>query len=154
MPSIYDLWAEKYHTTLDTIQSRSAEVDEEMKCTYGELMSRIRKETKTVIKAVQDGGFTKESVSKALSLPEAAGEKEWKDKLEALLHFVTDEIYPRLERTGEEMDIPWMPWTDGMWNPGLPALPMPAASAFFLRDGISTAWIQELCLHLQAGSWA
>lgn len=104
VPSIYDLWAEKYHTTLDMIQSRSAEVDEEMKCTYGELMSRIRKETKTVIKAVQDGGFTKESVSKALSLPEAAGEKEWKDKLEALLHFVTDEIYPRLERTGEEMD--------------------------------------------------
>lgn len=75
VPSIYDLWAEKYHTTLDTIQSRSAEVDEEMKCTYGELMSRIRKETKTVIKAVQDGGFTKEAVSKALSLPEAAGEK-------------------------------------------------------------------------------
>lgn len=104
VPSIYDLWAEKYHTTLDTIQSRSSELDGDMKCTYGELMTRIRKETRTVIRTLQDGGFTEEAVHQAMALPEAEGEEQWKEKLEKLLHFVTEEIEPRIERTTEEMD--------------------------------------------------
>lgn len=98
-----------------------------MKCTYGELMSRIRKEAKAVIKAVQDGGFTEEAVSKALSLPEAEGEREWKEKLEGLLHFVIHEIYPRIERTTEEMDHT-LDALDGRYvEPGPSGSPMPAA---------------------------
>lgn len=104
IPSIYDLWAEKYGTDLDTIQERAAEMDEKEHCTYGELMTRIRKETRKVIRTVQDGGFTEDAISKAMDLPEMEGSGEWRSKAENLLHFVTEEIYPRLSRVTEEMD--------------------------------------------------
>lgn len=104
VPSIYDLWAEKYDTDLDTIQTKAAEIYEPQKCTYSELMVKIRQETRKVIETLQDADFTEEGITKAMALPETEGSDEWRKKLDGLLHFVTKEIYPRLAATTKEMD--------------------------------------------------
>lgn len=103
IPSIYDLFAEKYDTDLDTIQTKAAEIYASG-MTYGELMGKIRKETRKVILTLQNAGFTEESVREAMGLPEMEGKEEWRKKAEALLHFVIREVYPRLALTTKEMD--------------------------------------------------
>ena len=104
IPSIYELWAEKYETDLDSIQSKSSEIYEKEHCTYGELMVRIRKETRKLIETLKAGDFTADAVNQALALPESGGKEEWKQKLAALLHFVTEELYPRIEQASLELD--------------------------------------------------
>lgn len=109
--SIYELWAAKYGTTPDWIQSHAAEI---MPCgmTGGALMDQIRRETRKVIATLQEGGFTEEALATALALPELQAADPvsaplpdgWTAKAEALLRFVNTEVYPRLARTTEEMD--------------------------------------------------
>ncbi len=102
-PSIYDLWAGKYNTTLDTIQTHAGDMVPEQQMTYGQLMDQIRKETRHVIETLQEGNFSAESIEKAVSLPETQGNEEWKKKLEKLLHFVTEEMVPRIRLTTNEL---------------------------------------------------
>lgn len=104
IPSIYDLWAEKYGTTLDTIQTRASEIDEAQNCTYSELMSRIRKETRKVIEALNKAGFNDSAAAEAMNLPETEGTESWREKLKQLLDFVITEIYPRIAKTTQELD--------------------------------------------------
>ena len=104
IPSIYDLWAEKYGTTLDTIQTRASEIDEAQNCTYSELMSRIRKETRKVIETLNKAGFNDSAAAEAMNLPETEGTESWREKLKQLLDFVITEIYPRIAKTTQELD--------------------------------------------------
>ena len=104
IPSIYDLWAEKYGTTLDTIQTRASEIDEAQNCTYSELMSRIRKETRKVIETLNKAGFNDSAAAEAMNLPETEGTESWRAKLKQLLDFVSTEIYPRIAKTTQELD--------------------------------------------------
>ena len=104
IPSIYDLWAEKYGTTLDTIQTRASEIDEAQNCTYSELMSCIRKETRKVIETLNKAGFNDSAAAEAMNLPETEGTESWRAKLKQLLDFVSTEIYPRIAKTTQELD--------------------------------------------------
>ena len=104
IPSIYDLWAEKYDTTLDTIQTHASEIDEAQNCTYSELMSRIRKETRKVIETLNKAGFNDSAAAEAMNLPETEGTESWRVKLKQLLDFVITEIYPRIAKTTQELD--------------------------------------------------
>ena len=108
MPSIYDLWAEKYHTTLDTIQRHASDMvdvslPEGKPLTNGQLMDRIRQETRHVVATMAAGDFTEEARAAALALPEAQGEEAWKEKLSSLLTFVNDTLVPRIRLTTQEM---------------------------------------------------
>ena len=103
MPSIYELWAQKYDVSLDTIQRHSADMVEGLSITYGELMDQIRKETKQVISFLAEKDFTKEAVPETLQLPCAAGSDEWQKKLTSLLTFVCEEIVPRIRKTTDEL---------------------------------------------------
>ena len=104
IPSIYDLWAEKYGTTLDTIQTHASEIDEAQNCTYSELMSCIRKETRKVIETLNKAGFNDSAAAEAMNLPETEGTESWRAKLKQLLDFVSTEIYPRIAKTTQELD--------------------------------------------------
>jgi len=103
MPSIYELWAQKYGVSLDTIQRHSGDMVEGLSITYGELMDQIRKETKQVISFLAEKDFTKEAVPEALQLTCAAGSDEWQKKLTSLLTFVCEEIVPRIRKTTDEL---------------------------------------------------
>lgn len=57
MPSIYDLFAEKYGVTLDDIQQHAGDMVEAQGITGGQLMDKIRKEAKTVIETLASGSL-------------------------------------------------------------------------------------------------
>lgn len=106
IPSIYELWAQKYGTTLDDIQTHPSDITEAVegkKLTNGQLMDQIRQETRHVIAVMEEGNFTEEAQEAALKLPEAQGKEGWRAQLTSLLSFVKDTVVPRIRLTTQEM---------------------------------------------------
>lgn len=97
MPSIYDLFAEKYGVTLDDIQQHAGDMVEAQGITGGQLMDKIRKEAKTVIETLASGSFTAEAITSAMALQEAQGGDAWRATLKKLLLFVKEEMVPRIQ---------------------------------------------------------
>lgn len=105
-PSIYELWAKKYGTTLDAIQTHPSDITEAVegkKLTNGQLMEQIRQETRHVIALMEEGNFTKEAQEAAMNLPETQGDESWRNELAGLLSFVKDTVVPRIRLTTQEM---------------------------------------------------
>lgn len=48
-----EIWAEKYDTTVDEIIGNAGKLHPRFQITYSELMSRIRNETKNIIKILE-----------------------------------------------------------------------------------------------------
>ena len=103
MPSIYDLFAEKYGVTLDDIQQHAGDMVETQGITGGQLMDKIRKEAKTVIETLASGSFTTEAITSTMALSEAHGSDAWRDTLKKLLLFVKEEMVPRIQGVKEEL---------------------------------------------------
>lgn len=103
MPSIYDLFAEKYGVTLDDIQQHAGDMVEAQGITGGQLMDKIRKEAKTVIETLASGSFTAEAITSAMALQEAQGGDAWRATLKKLLLFVKEEMVPRIQGAKEEL---------------------------------------------------
>lgn len=103
IPSIFDLWAEKYDLTLDEIQVHPNEIYKPLNITQSQLMEKIRLETRKVISCVIESIDQEKCIEKAMSLPGAQGSDVWMQRLEKLLKFVINELIPAIRRTSDEM---------------------------------------------------
>ncbi len=105
VPSLYNLWAEKFSLNFEELEKNPSAIVEAFDLTGGELMRRIRNESRAFVTAIAEKGFTEQSVNAAMQLPETAeGPEEWKQKIESLGQYIIEEIYPRLARTTDELD--------------------------------------------------
>ncbi len=105
VPSLYNLWAEKFSANFEELEKNPSAIVEAFDLTGGELMRRIRNESRAFVTAIAEKGFTEQSVNAAMQLPETAeGPEEWKQKIESLGQYIIEEIYPRLARTTDELD--------------------------------------------------
>lgn len=105
IPSIYEIWAEKYDTTVDEIIGNAGKLHPRFQITYSELMSRIRNETKNIIKILEAYDFSDEGIEKALLETCIFEENEsWKKKLTGILSYICHDLIQRLWKTAEEMD--------------------------------------------------
>ncbi len=105
VPSLYNLWAEKFSLNFEELEKNPSAIVEAFDLTGGELLRRIRNESRAFVTAIAEKGFTEQSVNAAMQLPETAeGPEEWKQKIESLGQYIIEEIYPRLARTTDELD--------------------------------------------------
>ena len=105
VPSLYNLWAEKFSANFEELEKNPSAIVEAFDLTGGELMRRIRNESRAFVTAIAEKGFTEQSVNAAMQLPETAeGPEEWKQKTKSLGQYIIEEIYPRLARTTDELD--------------------------------------------------
>ena len=105
VPSLYNLWAEKFSSNFEELEKNPSAIVEAFDLTGGELLRRIRNESRAFVTAIAEKGFTEQSVNAAMQLPETAeGPEEWKQKIESLGQYIIEEIYPRLARTTDELD--------------------------------------------------
>lgn len=103
-PSIYDLWAEKYHTTMDEITRRAGEMYLPLNVTYSELMMKIRKETKQAVSMLIDQDFTEAAVQSVMASDCISGENEsWRKRLRELLSYLCGIVTDKLRLTKNEM---------------------------------------------------
>ena len=105
VPSLYNQWAEKFSLNFEELEKNPSSIVEAFDLTGGELLRRIRNESRAFVTAIAKNGFTEEAVNAAMQLPETAeGPEEWKQKIESLGQYIIEEIYPRLARTTDELD--------------------------------------------------
>ena len=105
VPSLYNLWAEKFSLNFEELEKNPSAIVEAFDLTGGELLRRIRNESRAFVTAIAEKGFTEQSVNAAMQLPETAeGPEEWKQKIKSLGQYIIEEIYPRLARTTDELD--------------------------------------------------
>ncbi len=103
-PSIFELFAEKEGTTVDTLIRRAQEL---LPCglTGSELMRKLRGEAEEFVADLMEKDFTPEGLADgmALSFVQEA-EPAWQEKLRALGNYISSDLYQRLARTKEEME--------------------------------------------------
>ena len=105
VPSLYNQWAEKFSLNFEELEKNPSAIVEAFDLTGGELLRRIRNESRAFVTAIAEKGFTEQSVNAAMQLPETAeGPEEWKQKIKSLGQYIIEEIYPRLARTTDELD--------------------------------------------------
>lgn len=105
VPSLYNLWAEKFSSNFEELEKNPSAIVEAFDLTGGELLRRIRNESRAFVTAIAEKGFTEQSVNAAMQLPETAeGPEEWQQKIKSLGQYIIEEIYPRLARTTDELD--------------------------------------------------
>ena len=105
VPSLYNVWAEKFSLNFEELEKNPSAIVETFDLTGGELLRRIRNESRAFVTAIAENGFTEEAVNAAMQLPETAeGPKEWQQKVKLLGQYIIEEIYPRLARTTDELD--------------------------------------------------
>ncbi len=105
VPSLYNQWAEKFSLNFEELEKNPSAIVEAFDLTGGELLRRIRNESRAFVTAIAENGFTEEAVNAAMQLPETAeGPEEWKQKIKSLGQYIIEEIYPRLARTTDELD--------------------------------------------------
>ena len=105
VPSLYNLWSEKYGVDFSEIEKNPFAIIDALNLTGGELLRKIRSESRELIAAIAAGGFSEVSVTEAMKLPQiAAGSEEWKQKIASLAKYVIEEIYPRLTATKNELE--------------------------------------------------
>lgn len=99
-----DLWAEKYGTTLQEIDAHGLTACGESGLTGGEIKRRIRQESRAFVAAIAAEGFSEGAVDAAMALPAVReGSEAWQEKARRMARYVTEEIFPRLARTEDEM---------------------------------------------------
>ncbi len=105
VPSLYNLWADKFGLNFEELEKNPSAIVESFDLTGGELLRRIRNESRAFVTAIAEKGFTEQSVNAAMQLPETAeGPEEWKQNIKSLGQYIIEEIYPRLARTTDELD--------------------------------------------------
>ncbi len=105
VPSLYNQWAEKFSLNFEELEKNPSAIVEAFDLTGGELLRRIRNESRAFVTAIAENGFTEEAVNAAMQLPETAeGPEEWQQKVKLLGQYIIEEIYPRLARTTDELD--------------------------------------------------
>ncbi len=118
-PSILELFAAKYGTTVKDIGERAGEISLYRGLTYSKLMKRIRTEARTLVQTLQAAHFTKNARETAMALPCIdTGTAEWKRSMQAEISYICDTVYPRLMETAREMDSLFLALSGRYIEPG------------------------------------
>ena len=151
VPSLYNLWAEKFSLNFEELEKNPSAIVEAFDLTGGELLRRIRNESRAFVTAIAEKGFTEQSVNAAMQLPETAeGPEEWKQKIKSLGQYIIEEIYPRLARTTEEMEHTLAALSGKYVTPGPSGSPS-AGGVDLLPSGRNFYGVDPRALPSQAG---
>ena len=140
--SISELWAEKWGIPIGDLEKEPSRIIESVSLTGGELLAKIRRETRAFVSTLVEGGFTAEAEEAALSMAEVKeGGDDWQKELQSLARFITDEINPRLSKTTDELDNTMAALSGGYVPPGPSGSPsaggvdlLPSGRNFYGQD--------------------
>ena len=151
VPSLYNVWAEKFSLNFEELEKNLSSIVESFDLTGGELLRRIRNESRAFVTAIAKNGFTEEAVNAAMQLPETAeGPEEWKQKIESLGQYIIEEIYPRLAKTTDEMEHA-LAALSGKYIPPGPSGSPSAGGVDLLPSGRNFYGVDPRALPSQAG---
>ena len=151
VPSLYNQWAEKFSLNFEELEKNPSSIVEAFDLTGGELLRRIRNESRAFVTAIAKNGFTEEAVNAAMQLPETAeGPEEWKQKIESLGQYIIEEIYPRLAKTTDEMEHA-LAALSGKYIPPGPSGSPSAGGVDLLPSGRNFYGVDPRALPSQAG---
>ena len=151
VPSLYNQWAEKFSLNFEELEKNPSSIVEAFDLTGGELLRRIRNESRAFVTAIAENGFTEEAVNAAMQLPETAeGPEEWQQKVKLLGQYIIEEIYPRLARTTDELDHT-LAALSGKYIPPGPSGSPSAGGVDLLPSGRNFYGVDPRALPSQAG---
>ena len=151
VPSLYNQWAEKFSLNFEELEKNPSAIVEAFDLTGGELLRRIRNESRAFVTAIAKNGFTEEAINAAMQLPETAeGPEEWKQKIESLGQYIIEEIYPRLAKTTDEMEHA-LAALSGKYIPPGPSGSPSAGGVDLLPSGRNFYGVDPRALPSQAG---
>ncbi|MBQ5345914.1 MAG: cobaltochelatase subunit CobN, partial [Acidaminococcaceae bacterium] len=105
VPSLYSLWAEKYGADFSEIEKNPSAIIDSLHLTGGELLRKIRSESREFVASLAAGSFSEEVAAETMKLSLiTAGPEEWQQKISSLAEYIIKEIYPRLTDTKNEME--------------------------------------------------
>ena len=151
VPSLYNLWAEKFGIGFDETEKNPSAIVEEYNLTGGEVLRRVRNESRAFVTTIAENGFTEEAVTAAMKLPETAeGPAEWQEKIKSLANYIITEIYPRLMGTRDEMENT-LAALSGKYIPPGPSGSPSAGGVDLLPSGRNFYGVDPRALPSQAG---
>ncbi len=102
-PSILELFAESYGTTVEEIGKKAGTICQAHGITYSAVMDRVRDEARTLVKTLQEGHFTSAAGEKAMALPFISGQPEpWQEKVQSEISYICGTVHPKLMETRQE----------------------------------------------------
>lgn len=105
IPSLPELWAEKYGTDMETVIRCAGDMVPGRSITYSELMTRMRGEFRSLVQFVQERGFSLDAEKAAAGLPcVAEGPVSWQKKTAGVLRYICGTLWPKLRAVDGEMD--------------------------------------------------
>ncbi|SDC26254.1 cobaltochelatase CobN [Succiniclasticum ruminis] len=151
VPSLYNLWAEKFGLNFEELEKNPSAIVEAFDLTGGELLRRIRNESRVFVTAIAKNDFTEAAVNAAMQLPETAeGPEEWQQKIKSLGQYIIEEIYPRLAKTTDEMEHA-LAALSGKYVPPGPSGSPSAGGVDLLPSGRNFYGVDPRALPSQAG---
>ena len=151
VPSLYNQWAEKFSLNFEELEKNPSSIVEAFDLTGGELLRRIRNESRAFVTAIAKNGFTEEAINAAMQLPETAeGPEEWQQKVKLLGQYIIEEIYPRLAKTTDEMEHA-LAALSGKYIPPGPSGSPSAGGVDLLPSGRNFYGVDPRALPSQAG---
>ena len=151
VPSLYNVWAEKFGISFEETEKNPSAIIEPYNLTGGELLRRVRSESRAFITAIAENGFTEAAVTTAMNLPEAAeGPAEWQAKIKSLADYIITEIYPRLMETTDELENT-LAALSGKYVPPGPSGSPSAGGVDLLPSGRNFYGVDPRALPSQAG---
>ena len=105
VPALYNLWGEKYGINFEETEKNPSALNETLQLTGGEILRKVRSESREFIAALAAKDFAKEAAEELLKQPPVTeGPEEWQRKIVALANYIVEEIYPRLMAAANEME--------------------------------------------------
>lgn len=151
VPSLYNLWAEKFSLNFEELEKNPSAIVDAFDLTGGELLRRIRNESRAFVTAIAEKGFTEAAVNAAMQLTETAeGPEAWRQKIESLGKYIIEEIYPRLAKTTDEMEHA-LAALSGKYVPPGPSGSPSAGGVDLLPSGRNFYGVDPRALPSQAG---
>ena len=151
VPSLYSLWAEKYGADFSEIEKNPSAIIDPLHLTGGELLRKIRSESREFIASLAAGGFSEEAAAETMKLSLiTAGPEEWQQKISSLAEYIIKEIYPRLMDTKNEMEHT-LAALSGKYVPPGPSGSPSAGGVDLLPSGRNFYGVDPRALPSQAG---
>ena len=151
VPSLYSLWAEKYGADFSEIEKNPSAIIDSLHLTGGELLRKIRSESREFVASLATGGFSEEAAAETMKLSLiTAGPEEWQQKISSLAEYIIKEIYPRLMDTRNEMEHT-LAALSGKYVPPGPSGSPSAGGVDLLPSGRNFYGVDPRALPSQAG---
>lgn len=102
-PSILDLFAELYGTTIEEISRKAGTLSPRYGMTYGEIMKQVRTNARTLVQTLQAHDFNEKAKALAMDLPFiASASPSWQARVLEEIRYICDTVYPKLMETRQE----------------------------------------------------